>query len=431
MKKLLLFLVLLGVALTAGAFWVNRPRTPAVSETLFTYTPVEFGSLRETVSATGALKPQALLLVTSELPGLVVDIVGKVNDVVSEGDVVLKLDDSTPRLKLAEATVAVEAAQLNVAQAKHLEEAARLALKYQTDLEKGAFRSDKDQAEAKLHAAQAGVKAAEIKVMLAKTSQQEAQNALDKTLVRVPVLPGGTAARRKYVVLDCKVQLGQMVGPTLPQPLFMLATDLAHLEVHAQVAEQDVAKVKKGMPATFAVSAYQEQDLKFSGKVRQMQLLPSGLPGGVYYETIIDAPNQRDPQTGEWRLRPGMTAAVDLIRREKKAVWKLPASALGFQMDDAYLSDAARARLAEWNSRPDQADWRPLWTWDAQRNIPWPIFVRIYQSGEPGLSNGEFTEVLAWEPGREPSPSGPPLRVILSAPPAHRPGLFEQTNIKL
>ena len=77
-----------------------------------------------------------------------------------------------------------------------------------------------------------------------------------------------------------------------------------------------------------------------------------------------------------------------------------------------------RSRLELLNERTaarTAGDWRPLWTWDAPRNAPWPIFVRIYQQGEPGVSNGEFTEVLAWEPGREPSPSGPPVRVILSA----------------
>jgi HlyD family secretion protein len=433
-KKLLTIMVLVGVVLVGGAYWLRRPRTVAVSEELFTYTPVEHGALRETVSATGILKPRDVLLVTSELPGTVVDVLAKVNDLVSDGQVVLKLDDSTLRLKLEEAENAIEEAQTGVGMAKEQERAAKLALKYQQDLEKGGgFRSEKDQAEAKFRAAEMMGKAAEVKVRQARTAKKQAERALEKTEVRVPVLSGSAtpAGKRRYLVLDCKVERGQMVGPTLPTPLFTLAADLSAMEVHAQVAEGDIGKVRKGMSATFTVSAYTEGDIKFSGQVSQVRPVPSSQQGAVFYDTVIDVANQHDPQTGQWRLRPGMTAAVDLIRRAQKSAWKMPMAALSFQMDDAYQSDAARARIAEWNRRPDHADWRPVWTWDGARGEAWPIFVRINTDGTPGLSDGQFNEILAWEPGREPSPSGPPLRVIVSAPPPHKPGLFEQpTNIK-
>jgi HlyD family secretion protein len=433
-KKLLIVVVLLGVVLVGGAYWLHRPRTVTVSEGIFTYTPVEYGALRETVGATGILKPRDVLLVTSELPGIVVEVQARVNDLVSEGQIVLQLDDSTLRLKVEEAANAVEAAKAGVKSAKGQEKAMELALKYQQDLDNTqAFRSEKDQAEAKYRAAQMMVKAAEVKVKQAETARKEAQHALGKTKVRVPILPGSGTPRSKprYIVLDSKLERGQMVGPTLPHPLFTLAADLSAMEVHAQVAEVDIGNVRNGMKATFTVSAYPEDEVKFSGQVSQVRPLPSSQQGPVYYDTVIDVTNQKDPATGQWRLRPGMTAHVNLIRREHKATWKVPVSALSFQMDDAYKSDAARAHLAEWNQRSDQADWRPVWIWDSQRGEPWPVFVRINTDGKPGLSDGTFNEVLAWEAGREPSPSDPPLRVILSAPPPHRPGLFEQpTNIK-
>jgi len=433
-KKVLTILVIVGIVVAGSAYWLCHPRTIPVNEQLFTYTPVEYGSLRETVSATGVLKPQDLLLVTSELPGQVVDVLAKVSDVVGEGDVVLKLDDSALRLKLEEAENALNAARTGVGQATALEDAARLGLKYQQDLTKGGFRSEKDQAEAKLRGAQAAVQVAESKVRQAQTAKKEAERALEKTQVRVPVLPASATtpgSKRRYVVLDRQVHLGQMVGPTLPQPLFTLATDLGTMEVHAQVAEGDFGKVRKGMRATFTVAAYAESDVKFSGAVRQIRHMPVNLQGAVVYDTVIDVTNKTDPQSGEWQLRPGMTAAVDLIRREHKQAWKMPTAALGFQMDEAYQSDAARARVAEWSGRADKADWRAVWIWDAQRQVPWPIFVRTGGPGEAGIVDDQFHEVLEWEPGREPSASGPRLQVISSAPPPHPPGLFEQApNIK-
>ena len=419
MKKLLLMVVLVGVVLIGGAYWLRRPRTGAVSEEIFTYTPVEYGPLRETVSATGVLKPRDVLLITSEVPGTVVQVFAKVNDLVKDGQPVLKLDDSMLSLKLKEAQNAVE-------QAQEQQRVADLGLQYQKELEHGGgFRSEREQAEAKARAANVLVKAAQLK-------EQQARDALEKTNIQVPVLPGSKAGKRSYIVLDSKVERGQMVGPTLPHPLFTLAADLSTMEVHAQVAEPDIGKVRKGMSATFTVSAYTEPDDKFSGRVREVRPLPTSQQGPVFYDTVIDeVANKRDRQTGEWQLRPGMTAAVDLIRRELKAAWKMPMAALSFQMDDAYQSDAARACLAHWKTRADHADWRPVWTWDSQRGEPFPIFVRIAKDGSPGLSDGQFNEILEWEPAIKPSPSGPPLRVIINAPPPRRPGLFEQpTNIK-
>jgi HlyD family secretion protein len=436
-KKLLVFLIVAGALLAGGAYWLGRPRTPAVREDLFTYAPAERGNLIEAVSATGVLKPQEVLVISSHLPGRVVEVLVGVNDPVAAGDVLAKLDNSDVRLKVEEAANAIQAANTNVGQAKALEEAARLALKYQQEIEaKGGFRSEKDQAEAKLKAAQAAVNVAQAKVREAETAKKQAELALERTHVKVPVLPPGagpSASRPRYVVLDRKVQLGQMVGPTLPEPLFTLAADLNAMEVHAQVAEGDIGKVRKGMASSFMVTAYAEGDVKFRGEVKQVRPTPTSLQGAVFYDTIIDVSNRRDSASGEWQLRPGMTAAVDVIRREHKSVWKMPTAALGFQMDEAYQSSAAKARLAQWNGRPDQADWRAVWIWDSERQQPWPVFVRIggSRAGETGISDGQYNEVLEWEPGREPTASGPPLRVIINAPPPERHGLFEQpTSIK-
>ncbi len=38
-----------------------------------------------------------------------------------------------------------------------------------------------------------------------------------------------------------------------------------------------------------------------------------------------------------------MTVSVDIIRYEHKNVWKVPSAALNFTLEDAYLTDAARA----------------------------------------------------------------------------------------
>jgi HlyD family secretion protein len=454
-KKLLAFLIVLGLGLAAVAYWINRSQTITISEALFTYAPVEFGNLAETVSATGAVKPKEILAVGSELSGKVVEIYADVTDVVEEGTPLLKLDDQMATLKLQLARDAVKAAAADIDRALALQEAAQRGLDLQLELKKtgSGLRNEAEKYRAQLAAAKATVKAARVKAEEAATAQKLAQLALDLTVVRVPAAKETSgpsesfvrsglvrtaaqtepAPRHKYTVIDRKVVLGQMVAPPASAQLFTLATDLSQMQVHAQVAEGDIAHVQKGLNATFTVSAYSDPEILFQGKVVQKRLVPTSHQGAIYYDAVIDVPNPEDSQTRERRLSPGMTAAVDIILRERQKVWKVPTVALNFQLDQAYQSAAARAKLDQWQTRKDRDDWKPLWVWDRARNSPWPIFVRIggRKKGQTGIKDSQFNEILDWEPGQEPKDSRHAPQVIINAPPPRRPGLFDQpTNIK-
>ncbi len=67
---------------------------------------------------------------------------------------------------------------------------------------------------------------------------------------------------------------------------------------------------------------------------------------------------------------------------------------------------------------------------------PWPVFIRTggtNAQGETGIKDGQYTEVLQWDP-EEPKVdlgSGATLpEVIIAAPPVTKPGLFNQAPIK-
>jgi multidrug efflux pump subunit AcrA (membrane-fusion protein) len=442
MKKLLVFALFTAILLGGLLAWYAWPRGPALSERTLTFANVQQATLRDVVSATGLVEPRETVFISSEMPGTVTRLLARANDLVSEGTelgqlddqkIMLKLDEARNGLQLAEASLAQARAALAQAKASH--EAARLNLKVQEDLaSKGGFRSDRDQADAQARAAGAGVEAAQAGILMAqakyqaaRTQQQDVQLAQRLTRIKVPEPAGPSLARREFLILERKVQEGQLVGPQ-SGPLFVLAGSLQAVEVHAQVAEGDVNRVQRGLPATFAVTGYADEDVDFRGTVKEIRPLATNIKGAVYYATVIDVANQKDPATGEWRLRPGMTVSLDVIRREHKNVWRVPSAALNFQVDDAYLSDAVRARLADWKQRSDGADWQPLWTWNGSEQQVEPLFVRIGgtdKQGEPGLKDSEGNEVLEWEAGKEPSPQSAP-RVIIGAPPAQAPGFFDQ-----
>jgi HlyD family secretion protein len=454
-KKLLIVFILIGASLAGVVYWLNAPRRIHIREELFNWASVSKGQIQESVSATGSVKPKDLVVLTSEGTGTVQAVLVDVNGIVKEGETLVKLDNRLAQLKVEQAEIGVQTAQAALEQTSALQNAAEKALKYQRDLEKSGFRKDLEKAEIELEAAKASVRLADAKLQNATNQHKQAQYTLQLTELKVPIQPGELSAatpsvqpvwvstgakkvsdtlfpqvtkKREFLVLERNVKIGQLVGPMTPAPLFVLAGNLSRMEVHTEIVEGDIGRVKPAQLVRFSISSYDDPDLKFVGTVREIMPTPNNVKGAVYYNAVIDVINQKNVDTGEWRLLPGMTASVDIVVQKRESAWRVPLAALNVRMDDAYLTQAAAERLSEWERRLDAGDWRPVWTWQASHERVWPVFVRLKYSAKnvKGLQNGEFHQVLEWEPGAEPNPTGPDLRVITGAPPAHEPGLLER-----
>ena len=101
---------------------------------------------------------------------------------------------------------------------------------------------------------------------------------------------------------------------------------------------------------------------------------------------------------------------------------------MNFQFDEAYWSKEAAEHIHDFQKQSHQR--RRLAAGLDLGPCPaaaWPIFVRlggINKHGEPGLKEGEFNEILEWEPGFTAKPSEP-IRIIIGAPSATPPGIFD------
>ncbi len=411
MKKLVAALLLVGVGLALAAHWL-RPNGKAAPDGAV-WQPMEYGAITETVSATGVLQPRDAVAVGTELAGRVAEVLVDLHQTVEAGQPLLRLDDRLARLRVRQAQVAVDLARADVGRAQAARDAAQVALQRVRELldKAGGQRRDVDAAEAALQAAEAAVRVAAVKVQEAEAALQLAQYGLDITTVRAPAAG---------VVIDRKVTAGQQVGPPLSAHLFTVASDLARMEVVAQVSEGDIGRVRPGLPATFTVNSF--PDVTFRGTVTQIKPVPATVQGAVFYAVTIGAENAKDAATGEWRLRPGMPAAVEVVLRTHPNVWKLPLAARGVAPDPARQDDAARAKLARWDDRADRADWQLVWARDGD-GPPRPLFLRL-GDGHAGAQDGQFAEVLAWDPDEPaPDPARPP-RVLIAAPAAEKsPGL--------
>jgi HlyD family secretion protein len=461
-KKLLFFLVLIGLGLAGVAWWLSREHNKAPDPNAYTYANVEFGRISEVVSATGLVQPREVFPVGTELAGKVVAVLADFNQTVEEGDPLVRLDDRMARQRLRQAELAVQLARIQVKQAQASRDAAEKAAERERR-RSPQVRSqiELDLAEAQLHGADVAVEAARVKVQEAEEARRQAELALRLTTVRVPVLarngeetshaqqhldrPGiGTLApegttpehKRSFIVLDRKVSLNQEVGPPASAQLFTLAGSLDRMQVVTQVVEGDIFKIRRGLKANFTVAGGGDNEPTFHGTVEDIRLVPTSNHGAVFYNVLIDIQNQRDA-SGDWLLRPGLTASVDIVRRAHDRAWKLPNAALNFQPEESVITPAARAKLARWQEHKDRPLWRAIWVRGTDQR-PWPVFVRTggnNAQGEPGLSDSQFTEVLEWDPELSPRPEpGKPAtypRVIIGMPAAKKNGLFSPPNIKL
>ena len=95
------------------------------------------------------------------------------------------------------------------------------------------------------------------------------------------------------------------------------------MQIEASIAEADIGVIKSGMPVTFTVDAYPNDD--FKGVVQQIRLSPTIESNVVMYTVVIEVDNSSR------KLLPGMTASVTIKIQEALNVPILPAMVLQYK----------------------------------------------------------------------------------------------------
>jgi HlyD family secretion protein len=458
-KRLFVFLLLGFVLLVIGCWWVTSRAAPDPAES-YTTVPVEYGRAADIVSATGPVTPRDIYTVGTELSGKVIEVRADFNQEVEEGELLARIDDQPLRERLKMAELSVQEARAGVEQAQAARDAASTAVQREQERSPEVRRQiDIDVAQHQLKTAEAAIALQQVKVQEAEEAKRHAEDDLRRAEIRAPVLapsapasasappdrsgigavtPNGTPPPRKrtFTVLDRAVSVNQMVAPPASGRLFTLAGGLEQMQVELQVSEGDVAKIARGQTAD-VMGPGSDPGPAFAGRVEDVRLTPISEHGAVFYKAVIAVQNERDPATHDWRLRPGMTANVDVLLRVHDSVWKVPAAALSFQFDPVLQSEAAKAKLARWQAMKDHDQWRPVWTPGAGPDRrPWPILVRIGgrdARGETGVQTAEFSEVLEWDPEMQPpdpKDEGTYPQVIIAAPQPKR-SFFTMPKVKL
>lgn len=354
MKKYLIYIIALLAIVGISYKLLNR----STGGTVYKTQKIENGDIMESITASGTINPLSTISVGSQASGRIAEIYVDYNSVVKKGQLLALIDQENAKatvqqreaaLEIAKAQVAVEENNIKYYK-KALNRISKLnASKYSTEKDLEAAERDYDNSVAQLALEQAQVKQAQASLDSAKTE-------LSYTEIKAPV---------DGIVISKAVEVGQTVAASFETPeIFSVAEDLTKMQIEASVVEADIAKVKEGQKVRFTVDSY--ADDYFYGVVTQVRNEATTTSNVVTYTVVIGIDNT------EMKLKPGMTANVEIITAEEKDVMLVPNQALRFYIDD---SDNAKR-------------YKDRGVWIMKNGKPERVTVKI------GVSDDDNTQIL-------------------------------------
>ncbi len=313
LKRYLAIALVVILAVAALIIWKKAGKTTPIQ---YKTEQVRRGELTVIVTATGTLQPTNTVSVGSELSGIMKSVEANYNDRVKVGQVLAKLDTSKLEAQITQSRAALESAKASLEKAQtSLVDAKRTMNRNKELVSKGLIsQSDFDTSETNYEASVAGLSAAKAAVSQAQATLQANETDLYKSVIRSPV---------SGVVLTRSIEPGQTVAASFQAPvLFTLAQDLTQMELHVNVDEADIGKIREGQEATFSVSAYPNRT--FEGRITQAHYASTTTSGVVTYETVLKVDNT------DLSLRPGMTATADITVKKVDNATLVPSAALRF-----------------------------------------------------------------------------------------------------
>jgi RND family efflux transporter MFP subunit len=196
----------------------------------------------ESVAATGILESLSEnVAIGVPLPGLITEVMVKVNDKVKKDQVLLKLDDRDLRAeelslkaqqKISEAQITVSEAQL----AKLQSQLDRLISVTDT---RAVSRDDLENRKQDVAVAQAQLAAAKAQLAAAETSRERISLLIERLTVRAP---------RDGTIIQINSRAGEYAA-TSPKTPAMILGDIDRLQVRADIDEQNAIRIREGQKA--------------------------------------------------------------------------------------------------------------------------------------------------------------------------------------
>ena len=289
--------VIIIILITLFLILRNDSNTPTFKTTTVTY-----GDIKSFIQATGKIEPTRKAEISSEVPGIVKQVNVDYNSKVQIGQILAVIDPTDFELKLSEV-------KANLAKTNADLELSKSIYNSNIKLYNNNLISNEE------------LKNSKVLYSSALASREQAQAAAEKAKTDLKntsiVSPIEGSVIGKNIIEGQTVSQNQN-GP----PLFTVAGNLDKMIVVTSVNEIDIGKVKNGNKCEFVSDAY--PDKKYSGQIQQIISEPNTANVLVSYNVLIEFDNT------ERKLKPGMTASVEILVENKKDILKVDRSALRF-----------------------------------------------------------------------------------------------------
>jgi membrane fusion protein (multidrug efflux system) len=278
---------------------------------------VQSNALASGPVVTGSIQPERKADVRAEISALVLQVLKENGDVVKQGDVLVKLDETAIRDSLNSADASARSS------AQALDQAERQVARMKTLRASGMTSAQAmDDAEVRRNNAASDVAAARSRAALAR--QQ-----LARTVVRAPF---------DGVVSDRKVSAGDTASPGKE---LVKVIDTTSMRFEGRVSADRISVVKVGQPVAFKINGYAGQEFRGIVKrvdpaanevTRQVEVLVAFAPGspqpkvsGLFGEGRIEAESSEALMLAEsalvkagdkaytWRLKGNVLTKADLV----------------------------------------------------------------------------------------------------------------------
>ena len=303
----------------------------------------------EKVSATGKIQPEIEVKISSEVSGEIIELPFKEGHQVKKGDLLVRVNPDLIQSAVNRSQATYQNIKAGLEQAEASLREAKLSYDRNKLLfEKGIIsKSEWDKAVSGYEIAQASQQSAYYNVQSAGASVNEAKDNLNRTTIYAPM--SGTISKLDVELGERVVGTQQMAGTEI-----LRVADLTKMEVEIDVNENDIVKVQIGDATIVEVDAYLKK--QFKGIVTAIansaaSALTADQVTNFKVKVSILKESYEDLLEGKGEdfspFRPGMTATVDIITKQRKDIVGVPISAIVIKTDTSSVKKGYEKKASD------------------------------------------------------------------------------------
>ena len=302
--------ILIGVVIAVAGLKGGDDRTEV------TIKSVKKGDITAVVTATGKIQPEVEVVISSEVPGEIIELPVKDGDPVNKGDLLVRVNPDTLEAQVKQQEASLASTQAGSAQRRAEMLQAELDLARIEDLFAKEFstQDELEQAQTRLEVAKAAYESSLFQIKRQEMQLKEANDQLAKASIYSPIT--GTVVKLSSEIGDRVVGTGQFAGTEI-----MRVADLTNMEAQVDVSEADIVNVSIGDKAKIEVDALPKEPLE--GVVTEIANSAQSSGERSQEQLTTFAVRIKLIEPGE-RLRPGMTATADIEADTVEDVVKAP-----------------------------------------------------------------------------------------------------------